>query len=55
MKISKKLTIIMPLNTVVQNDGSKTLTFDSIKNATINKIINIDKYHLFLISMINLQ
>lgn len=45
----------MPLNTVVQNDGSKTLTFDGIKNATINKTINIDKYHLFLISMINLQ
>ncbi len=45
MKISKKLTIIMTLNTVVQNDGSKTLTFDAIKNATINKIINIDKYH----------
>lgn len=45
----------MTLNTVVQNDGSKTLTFDAIKNATINKIINIDKYHLFLISMINLQ
>lgn len=55
MKISKKLTIIMPLNNVVQNDESKTLTFDAIKNATINIIINIDKYHLFLISMINIQ
>lgn len=45
----------MTLNTVVQNEESKTLTFDAIKNAKINIIIYIDKYHLFLISTINLQ